>query len=216
MKKILTENKAFLIPYILIILISILILLKFDKIHIHIFINQRHSVFFDSFFKYLTWLGDGVFAIIFVLALIFIKYRYALISGISLLLTSFIIQFLKHTIYSDNLRPELFFKLNYQGSYILHIVKGAEPAHFFSFPSGHSAIAFALFFSAALFVNNKFLKFVFFIFAFLVAYSRIYLSWHFLADVITGSLIGITVSLLTYFFANKYNPEFYEKSIFKN
>lgn len=215
MKNVFKDNKAFLIPYMSIILISVFVLFKFDKINIHIFINQQHSDFFDFFFKYWTWLGDGIFAIIFVIFLLFVKYRYAIISGISLFLTGLTVQLLKHTVFSGNLRPELFFKLHYHGSYKLHTVAGVEPAHFFSFPSGHTAAAFALFFSAALFVKNKYLKFLLLIFALLVGYSRIYLSWHFLSDALAGSLTGIIITSVTYLLINRYNNNFFEKSVLK-
>ncbi len=215
MKNVFKDNKAFLIPYLSIILILTFVLFKFDKINIHIFINQQHSEFFDFFFKYWTWLGDGIFAVIFVIFLLFVKYRYAIISGISLILTGLTVQLLKHTVFSGNLRPELFFKIHYQGSYKLHTVTGAEPSHFFSFPSGHTAAAFALFFSAALFVKNKNVKFLFLIFALLVGYSRIYLSWHFLSDAVAGSLTGMIITLVTYLFINRYTNNFFEKSLLK-
>jgi membrane-associated phospholipid phosphatase len=68
-----------------------------------------------------------------------------------------------------------------------------------SFPSGHATSAFAIFTSLALVSNNKFLKIIFFLFAFLSAFSRTYLSQHWLVDITIGSLIGTLFSLVLYF-----------------
>ncbi len=215
MKKLFEENKAFLIPYLSIILIIVVILLKYDKINIHIFINRHNSIGFDYFFKYVTWLGDGIVVTIIAVSLLFVKYRYAFITGLSLILTGITVQILKHTIFSADLRPALFFKTYYKGNYILHTIPGAEPANFFSFPSGHTAAAFALFFSLSLFVKSKSIKFLFFIFAVSVGYSRIYLSWHFLSDALAGSAAGVLITTVCYLFINKYKNPFLEKSLLK-
>ena len=215
MKRLYEENKIFLIPLIIIILIISGILLNFNKIDIHIFINSHHSPFFDFFFKYWTFIGDGIFVTIVVILLLFIKYKYAIITGASVILTGISIQILKHTVFSGNLRPVLYFKTYYKGDYILHTVAGAEPASFFSFPSGHTAAAFALFFSLTVFVKNKYLKFLFFIFAVLVAYSRIYLSWHFLSDALAGAVTGVLISSVSCLVINRYNKNFFEKSVLK-
>ncbi len=215
MKKLFTENKAFLIPWFIIILLISGILLKYDKINTHIFINSHHSLFFDVFFKYWTWLGDGITVTIIIFLLLFVKYRYAIITGTSVLITGLTVQILKHTIFSGNLRPVLFFKFHYKGNYILHTVAGTEPANFFSFPSGHTAAAFALFFSLSIFVKKNSLKFLFLIFALLVGYSRIYLSWHFLSDALAGAVTGVLMTFVSNLLLNRYNNNFFEKSLLK-
>lgn len=215
MKKLIKENTIFLIPWFVIILIISGILLKFNKIDIHIFINSHHSSFFDFFFKYWTYLGDGIFVTAISLLLLLIKYRYAIITGISLIITGITVQILKHTVFSGDFRPILYFKTYYKGDYILHTVAGSEPASFFSFPSGHTAAAFALFFSLSIFVKNKFLKLFFLIFALLVGYSRIYLSWHFLSDTLAGAVTGVLITSITYLILSRYNNPFMNKSLLK-
>ncbi len=215
-KSLFKKNKVFLIPYASIFLIAFVCLLVYKKTDIHIFINKHNSVFFDYFFKYWTYLGDGIFAVLFTVFLLFIKYSRAIISGISLLLTALIVQILKHTFYADKLRPLMYFKTQYEGTYKLHLIQGAEPSGFFSFPSGHTASAFAIFFLAAIFTNNNFFKILFLIFALLVAYSRIYLSWHFLGDTLAGSLIGIITTTISYLFITKYKNIKLDKSLLKN
>jgi membrane-associated phospholipid phosphatase len=67
-----------------------------------------------------------------------------------------------------------------------------------AFPSGHTAIGFCMFCLLALYTQNNFLKFFYFVVVFLIAYSRMYLSQHFLQDVYAGSIIGIGSALFAY------------------
>ena len=69
----------------------------------------------------------------------------------------------------------------------------------FSFPSGHATTAFTLFTCLALIVPNKLLKILFFAIAALAAYSRIYISQHWLVDIFAGSIIGVTIATGFYF-----------------
>ena len=80
----------------------------------------------------------------------------------------------------------------------LHLVPNVEMFSWNSFPSGHTATGFCMFCLLALYVKNKPVKFFFFIFALLIAYSRMYLSEHFLQDVYAASIIGVSSALFTY------------------
>lgn len=164
----------------------------------HLEFNSFHSHFFDVFFSYVTHLGDGFTLSLVVIMLLTVKFRYALMVGISNIIASLITQSLKHTVFSNVVRPKKFF----EGMYDIYLVPGIDNHLYYSFPSGHSTCAFSLYFALALIVKNKILKFVFFLTALLAGYSRIYLSQHFFEDVYAGSLIGVSISGLTYYVIN--------------
>jgi len=214
-KQIFLENKVFIIPYFIIAIAVLIIIYLYDKVDTHIVINQHHYPIFDVFFKYLTHLGDGILAIILSIFLLFIRYRWAIISIVSSLSIMIIIQFFKRLIFTNSFRPVKIFRYFYEGTYKLYIIPGTDPGINNSFPSGHSATAFAIFFLLALFVKNRSLKFAFFIIALLVAFSRVYLSWHFLEDTLAGSFLGIIITLITYLIINKSKKEYLDKSLIK-
>ena len=57
------------------------------------------------------------------------------------------------------------------------------------------------------------MKFVFFLIALLVGYSRVYLSQHFFEDVYVGSIIGVSVTLVVYYLLSKMNKPWLEYSL---
>lgn len=71
----------------------------------------------------------------------------------------------------------------------------------YSFPSGHSAAAFTLA-SSFYFNKNKFGKWLF-IFAIIMAFTRLYLYVHFPTDVLAGAFIGIFNGYMANIIVNK-------------
>jgi undecaprenyl-diphosphatase len=65
-----------------------------------------------------------------------------------------------------------------------------------SFPSGHSTTAFSLFMALS-FLQPKF-KWLFLLFASLVALSRVALGVHYFSDILVGSLLGTLTSIYLY------------------
>lgn len=180
-----------------------------SKTDTHLEFNTFHSTFFDIFFYYITFLGDGVAALLVVVMLMAVKFRYAFIVGISNIIASLITQILKHTLFEDMVRPRKFF----EGIHDLYLVSGVENYLYNSFPSGHSTCAFALYFALSIIVENKILKSLFFITALLVGISRVYLSQHFFEDIYAGSIIGVLITLVVFLISKKINTNWMERSL---
>ena len=209
MLQILNKNKWFYIPYLLFIGFSSTILIAFSKKEIHLFINNHHCNIADFFFKNLTHLGDGITIGIFIFVMVFIKYRYAIILSFSTISVTIAIQAFKRYLLPDIKRPILFF-YNLQE---LYLVPGVDVHTSHSFPSGHSASAFTLFLFLALIIRNKHLKLIAFIFALLIAYSRVYLSQHFLNDIYFGSLIAVFFTTLFYLWVSQWKNKSFDSSL---
>ncbi len=164
-----------------------------------IWLNQFHSAFSDFFFQYLTHLGDGLFCIF--LSLVFLafkKYKNALLIFLSFASSGISAQLLKRLAFPNMPRPTAYLS----GKNIdWHFVEGVEVLSSNSFPSGHTATAFATFLMLALINKHKLSGIFFFLLAFLVGLSRIYLLQHFFIDTYFGTILGVVCSLLVYYWA---------------
>ncbi len=209
MKAIFKTNTFFLFPYFIFIVLGAFLLLLNTKIELHLTFNSFHNRFFDTCFTYITYLGDGVIVVLSLVILCAVKYRYAIIVGLSNFIASLITQVLKQTIYADVVRPKKFF----EGIHELYLVPDVENHLYNSFPSGHTTCAFSLYLALAFITENKFLKLFLFTIALLTGYSRIYLSQHFFEDVYAGSIIGVSVTLVVYYFIQKTNRSFMDRSL---
>lgn len=76
----------------------------------------------------------------------------------------------------------------------------------YGFFSGHSSNTFAVATFLFLIFSSKTLLFrsVFFIWAAIVAYSRIYLGVHYPSDIFVGMLVGLLLGYIVFLFAKKY------------
>ncbi len=173
------------------------VLMQSGKVQIHRAMNAYvGNQYIDSFFEYITHLGDGAFAFLVAIIFLFFNIRksvYILLSYAGAGVVSYI---LKHWIYYDVTRPHFVFQYFVREE--LKEVQGVDLIGFNSFPSGHALSAFALFFCLLFVSRSHFLKVIFFALAILAAYSRVYLSQHWLIDIYVGSIIGVCFSLLFY------------------
>lgn len=149
-------------------------------------LTTSHSAFGNVFFRYVTHLGDGIF-ILGLAAILAIMKRYFLSIGIvaGYLLSGIFAQLGKRILNAP--RPKAFFESLGETVYQ---VPGVEVHMAGSFPSGHTASAFALAVFLMLALPNRLWRIVVLILACLVGYSRIYLSQHFPLDVWAGAMIG--------------------------
>lgn len=118
--------------------------------------------------------------------------RKGILIGISILFSVVIASILKHSI--NRSRPfEVY-------TFIQNIGEGGSP----SFPSGHTADAFAIA-TAIFFAYPKWYIIIpFYTWACAVGYSRMVLGVHYPSDVFVGALIGTSSSILCYILYRRY------------
>jgi membrane-associated phospholipid phosphatase len=187
------SNLSFLLPYLFFLVLGAGIMGIYSKADLHLLINEHTHGKADVFFKLITFLGDGLTVL--TVSIIFLIFRVGdgLLLGISGILTGLITQILKHTVFVHMDRPSKYF----EGVHELYLIPGVNNYSTMTFPSGHTASAFALYFALALLSKNNMLKSGLFLLAFLVGCSRVYLSQHFFQDMYAGSMVGVACTLLT-------------------
>lgn len=161
----------------------------------HRFFNAYHTSYLDLAFKYITHIGHGFVPILVFHILVFVRYSWALGFGISSLVMGIIVQTLKRSVFAGDHRPAMFFP---DGG--LPVIDGVDLMLHHSFPSGHSATGFTLCLMLALFAKQKRTSSLLAIIALLIAFSRVYISQHFIQDTIVGSWIGLIIAMLGYIF----------------
>jgi undecaprenyl-diphosphatase len=80
----------------------------------------------------------------------------------------------------------------------VRILNGYIAGGDYGFISGHSTNAFAFALLSALIVKNRWYSAAIFLWAVLMAYSRLYLGAHFITDVIPGMLMGALIGWLLF------------------
>ena len=192
------DNRDFIIPFILFTALFFTLLGIYGNARLFLFVNRHYSNFADFFFLYLTNLGDGIIAALLILFLLWISFRDALTFLVITLLITILVNILKDHIFPELNRPVVYFGT----SEILHLISGYDPPTLSTFPSGHTATAFSVGLYLSILIKNRPVKMLLFLIASLVGYSRIYISAHFPADVVTGALIGVFTTLIFYYLSS--------------
>lgn len=145
---------------------------------------------------YITHLGSGIAAGIVVILLFFVRIRYSIILSVSAVVSGIAIQLLKHFLFPGYERPVVFFR----GMAELYYIPGVDLHAYFSFPSGHTTTAFIIFGLLAFISNRESVKIIALMASFIISYSRVYLSQHFLVDILAGSFLGMIMLLFFYWY----------------
>lgn len=162
------------------------------------FFNGLHTPFLDRLMPVVTTLGEGLFIIVALLALLLLKryrnWRFLLLMVACILTPFLMVQLLKNIILAP--RPIAYFQ---EASWI-HVVEGETVHRALSFPSGHTAGIFSAICFVALLLPRRYagLIVILFLVGLAVGMSRMYLAQHFFADVYAGSLISVAVTLMVF------------------
>lgn len=205
------------IAYLVLLLIVFGLLYVYPKLELHLLLNSYHTSVEDTFFKYYSMLAEGPLYVLALLPLFWKKIEMTILFALSELSGGALLQILKHTFSFE--RPISAFE--HYNDMMLPLVQGVVMHHGNSFPSGHASTFFVFCTCCALVLAYNYQKkaqinnhrkwvlinlsvLLLLVFAALGAYSRIYLSQHFLSDVCMGSIIGfVTPCLFFYFGRNK-------------
>jgi membrane-associated phospholipid phosphatase len=193
LKAILTGNRYFFGFFLFFFAIGLIFLLTAGKAASFIDLNPYHRSALDTFFIYLTYMGDGVFAVIVCLLYLLMRRWSRACQLISAFVISALLAQILKNVFSMP-RPKQFFPV---GQYP-YFIDNVTHIGFASFPSGHSTSIFALATLMAIFDSNKKGNIAYGLVAVAVGYSRIYLGQHFLGDVLMGSCIGVATAVFVH------------------
>ena len=206
MSKIIKENLPFFIGFLVFLIVGTILLLAIDKGGLVLYFNDHRSPQGDLFFLYVSKLGEAFPYILAIIYFLFVRFRYAIlvpIAGISVSLVSLITKSL-----FDHNRPSLYFKE--MGIFDqINLVEGIQLWEKYSFPSGHTMSAFAIYGLLALLVGwKRSFGLAMLSLAILVGVSRVYLVQHFAQDVYLGAILGVLIAMSIYAYQSKfpYNP----------
>ena len=171
-----------------------LIFLAHEQGDIVLIINGWHHPVLDVFFTYFTRLGNGIIFLFFTLVLVAVKFRHAIITALVGGVHALFIGITKNGLFPHQPRPKNFFDADIG----LNFIQGVDVHGWMSFPSGHTASAFALALLISLITKNRTVTALFLVYALLVAFSRIYLLQHFYKDVFSGAVIGLLSTFLVW------------------
>ena len=198
-RRLIHEHRFFLGIFSIYLVLGAFGFLFYDKGSETLFFDRHHTAFWDSFFVFFTRLAEGGFLTLLGVILLFSRLKYLFVYLIDISLVGIVIGILKVNIFPDHMRPSVFFS----GKQTLHFVDGIPALTVYSFPSGHTAVAFAVFFLLAIYIRRTWVSMVLLSVALLVGISRMYLLEHFWIDVYFGSLVGILITLLVYIVLQK-------------
>jgi membrane-associated phospholipid phosphatase len=172
-------------------------------------INAHHIVFFDWFFLFVSYLGNGWLVI--PLFFVFIlwrtpksrRMRILVVAAVALSVSGVCNSIVKQLI--DRPRPAAYFvsqspntAIEEGHSYKVHVVGKRFYDH--SFPSGHTNTAFAIATLVVLIFGKQYWPI--FLVAIAVAYSRVYAGVHFPLDTLAGACIGSIIALVVWYGAS--------------
>src|ERR1044071_4999538 len=143
-----SRTRYFLIPWCIFLLAGGIVLGVYPKAAIHLAINARNDAFLDTIMPWVTRGADGWTIAVACLLMFAWNRRAAIFISLSCLLPSLLVWLLKSTLFYGDPRPKWYF--TYVEQFKLHYVPGVTNWEYDSFPSGHTTLAFAFFFSVAL------------------------------------------------------------------
>lgn len=172
------------------------------KLALHATLNTYHYPWSDVFFRYATHLADGVLPVVFALFLLLKRdFRSFLMMTLGTGFSAIVVQTLKRQVFGNMHRPGMF----REGLGGMPWVEGVDLNMYNSFPSGHSTAAFSMCLAWAVIIGKPRWAALLAVVAGILAFSRIYLSQHFVQDTLAGAAVGTAVSGMVFLWLYRSN-----------
>ena len=195
------NKKLFFISILGILFLIIMSLVIFGKLdffdqYFYELVRKLESQFFDNYFVFVTRLGNTLsIGVVVMLFMLLFRNKNSIVLGLLAMNSAFSNTLIKHIIRRE--RP-IGLKLVEQGGY--------------SFPSGHTMIAVAVYgyllYLVFTKITNKYLKYglsiLLSILIISIGISRVYVGVHFMSDVVAGFILSIIQVVLLIDFTNKH------------
>ncbi len=185
-----------------ILIAAIVLALYVDKGTILLSVNEHEVWSVARFFHTVTDFGDHLAYVIAIAVALLVKFRYAVAIACNGLVTLFLSGYLKSLFQQP--RPLVWLReQGLDGAELFAFGTFLQPAYD-SFPSGHAMAAFSLYGFCALVSKRAWQQAVWLCLAVLIAFSRIYLGFHFLQDIVFGSIVGMLIAYTGYILQSRY------------
>lgn len=171
---------------------------KVSEIDLNLFriiFNFHRKSFLPIFFRIISFIGDGYFYLLYLLY-IHLSYPALFKAALWTVLIAFAIEFPVYLILKNSIRRVRPFNAHADVENMVY------PIDEFSFPSGHTSVAFLVATIVSYF--TPFLTIPLFVFAFFVGLSRIYLGVHYPSDILGGIVHGCTMGIISIIIVNTF------------
>lgn len=197
--------------YFIYIFIGLALTQYFGRDQLHLMINQFHIKPLDYFFDYYTEIGTSGLFIFLIIYTIFksnwITLGYLIGTEI---IAGTINLIIKKTFFKAVYRPAYYFQ---QKQINLYLIDNYKMQEVYTFPSGHSLMAIVIAMTMCTMTQNRGFQFLFILNFVVIAYSRMYLSKHFMIDTIGGATLAFFTFIFVYYLLNNQNHSFWNKPI---
>lgn len=224
MKQFLQQNSIFLALCLILIAVLGVALVYIPKSDLHLLLCDRHTPALDCFYRYYTQVAEWFPYVVCVALLLFSRIGDGVFASSAMIFSALTTQLLKSIINAP--RPLTWFEAEFP-DITLPLVDGVSMNYWRSFPSGHTTSFFALAFVVVILFTRKprtekmpkttsaLFQVLLFAAATLGAYSRIYLSQHFAADVFAGIVVGVSITILCYAIFSRFeNQKWYNYRLY--
>ena len=191
------HSNNLVIAIILTLVLSFILILgsiSIGNISFFLFLNYDGGKLIDNSIVFISQLGETIPWVVALILVLFFKRKYLMLLISCFVISTIFVQGIKNLLPNQE-RPTK----SISNTKLIHTVEGVELHKYFSFPSGHTATAFTIFYFACILISKRSIIILGILYAALVGYSRIYLAQHFPIDVAGGMLVAIVTIYLSLF-----------------